>query len=272
MTNNLSTLVEYKLNLDKIYTKLTDLGAKVVPTSDRIVLAHQRQMISPMRWRKLKANIQTLAGRSIFALEKSFNKKLTDLLQEKLSDEDALREERLYYIEQEINALFKVYFLKAYHYGIKASGLGISKNLNQFQRLSKPSPFSEANTNISKNIESAQKLFINSVLKTKQKEVPIVFLRYLHYQYDIGRLRGSPSNSVVYWKKEPMRLCKLCSYMEEMSPWTVEHLPIVPFNCNKCLSSMRIIPKKSYEYNEILQRFTNAKLINSRVKKLLFAQ
>jgi len=261
----LDQLILYRQKLDKIYTNLLNKTV-LIPNLRNVVQSTQRSIISPQVWRKKKANVQTLAGRSFVALRNAFSRKLYEVLN--LLKEEEIEEKEF---RSRIKDIYKSFYQRAYNFGLKAGGLGMSLNYLSFSRLSKLPALTYQDRSFLENSIYDSDIFISYFLKTKDKEIPEHFFDLLSNQYDVGRLVGAPARSVVYWKRPAGSSCELCGYMENASPWPTERLLILPFNCKNCSSTIRIIPKNSSEYDNHMERLSDTEAIENYIRPLLQA-
>lgn len=219
-----------------------------------------RSIIGQERWRRQKGFVQTVAKRSFSLVQNKFEKDLTKVIRDLkngiLLPIDAKRKSR---------QIFEKYYKTAYFLGLKASGTGLSRafadlSFNFYgdpnvqyaeERWSKTAAKSELKfwEDFLDNISNKKSLYHK--LETRIK----FYAESLEGHYNVGRVAGSPNNSLVHWVLDRGHTpCKECEWLAANSPWPKELLITTPkagfCSClMNCRCYLKIVPSESYEYN-----------------------
>ena len=203
--------------------------------------ATQRSIISPLKWRAYKSNVQASAGRSFdvlkFNLLKHINKLMLDY--HHYGNEIVFIGE----IDKEVKAAYK----KAYMLGLKASGLTLYQKNMTFKKTSLPElDFKEAawlNQSIFEKLEH-----LKTIVQSKGADLMLLIEIELLRFYQQGRIVGAPIYSFVYFKCDSGK--EACQYLIDNSPWPREKIE----DFNPCCR-FKIITSTSAEYRDRLIDF-----------------
>ncbi len=198
----------------------------------------QRTIISPLRWRAYKSNVQASAGRSFDLLKFNFLRSIKKLMVDfhHYGNEIVLLGE----IDKEVTKAYK----KAYMLGLKASGLTVYQRNNSFKKLSLPILDTEESYWLNQSIfEKLEQL--KDILKSEGKDLLLLIEIELLRFYQYGRIVGAPLYSFVYFNCESEK--PECQHLVDNSPWPREKVEDFYPCCR-----FKIIPKTADEYRNRL--------------------